>query len=244
MKQCFVFLAGLVVASAAFGQAYKAPRAWYDQPDLQGIWEVANPKAAADIEAAKIIVDPKNGKLPYLKEALAKRAANKKAAATEDPNGKCFMPGVPRLMYGGYPFQLFQTKDQVIVTSEYIHNVRNIWMARKEHLDGLEFWNGDSLGRWDGDVLVTDVADFNADTWLDKAGNHHSADLKVAEKFTRTGAETMMYEATLTDPKTFSAPVTIRVPFKLNTKPNARIMEYECHAIREHQELYGAGAKK
>jgi hypothetical protein len=239
----FALLSG-ALCSAAFGQAYKAPRAWYDQPDLQGIWEVANPKAAADIESAKIIVEPKNGKLPYLKEAVAKKNANKKAAATEDPVNKCFMPGVPRLMYGGYPFQIFQTKDQVVITSEYIHNVRNIWLARKEHLDGLEFWNGDSLGRWDGDSLITNVADFNADTWLDKAGNHHSNELKVTEKFTRTGAETMTYEATMTDPKTFSAPVTIRVPFKLNTKPNARIMEYECHAIREHEELYGSSVKK
>ena len=48
-------------------------------------------------------------------------------------------------------FQIFQTKDQVVITSEYVHNVRNIWMARKEHLDGLEFWNGDTIGRWDGE---------------------------------------------------------------------------------------------
>jgi len=88
------------------------------------------------------------------------------------------------------------------------------------------------------------VADLNADTWLDKAGNHHSNELKVTERFTRTGAETMTYEATITDPMTFSAPVTVRVPMKLNTKPNARIMEYECHALKEHDKLYGAGAAK
>jgi hypothetical protein len=233
----------LAFAGMAFGQ-FKAPRTWYDQPDLEGIWEVANPRAAADIEAAKIIVDPKNGKLPYTKEALAQRAANKKAAATMDSVNKCFMPGVPRLMYMGYPFQIFQTKDQVVVTSEYVHNVRNIWMARKEHLDGLEFWNGDSIGHWDGDSLATSVSGFNADTWFDKAGNHHSTQLSVNEKFTRTSATDMTYEATITDPATFTAPFTIRVPFKLNTKPNARIMEYECNAIREHQELYGTGAKK
>ena len=240
----FSTLALASMASAAFGQGYKTPKNWYDQPDLQGIWEVANTKAGADIESARIVVEPKNGKLPYTKEAATQKGVNKKAAATADPVGKCFMPGVPRLMYGGYPFQIFQTKDQVVVTSEYVHNVRNIWMARKEHLDGLEFWNGDSLGHWDGDTLVVDVADFNGDTWFDKAGNHHSSELKVTEKFTRTGAETMTYEATMIDPKTFTAPVTIRVPMKLNTKPNARIMEYECHAIREHEALYGAGAKK
>jgi len=116
----------IVLASLAYGQGYKAPRNWYDQPDLQGIWEVANAKAGADIESAKIIVEPKNGKLPYLKEAVAKKNANKKAAATEDPVGKCFMPGTPRLMYMGYPFQIFQTKDQVIIASEFVHNVSNI----------------------------------------------------------------------------------------------------------------------
>jgi hypothetical protein len=249
MKQRVSTLSMFVTALAlctglAQAQSYQAPKNWYGQPDLEGIWEVANPKIGADIEAAKIIVDPKNGKLPYLKEAAAKRTANKKNAATEDLVNKCFMPGVPRLMYMGYPFQIFQTKDQVVVTSEYVHNVRNIWMTRKEHLDGLEFWNGDSLGSWDGDTLVVNVADLNDQTWFDKAGNHHSAEMKVTERFTRTGPEAMTYEATITDPKTFSSPFTIRVPFKLNTKPNARIMEYECHAIREHEGLYGSGAKK
>jgi hypothetical protein len=224
----------LVFASLAFSQ-YKAPRTWYDQPDLEGIWQAANPRAAADIEAAKIIVDPKSGKIPYTKEAAAKAAANKKAAATLDPAGKCFMQGVPRLMYGGYPYQIFETKDQVIVTSEFVHNVRNIWFGRKEHLDGLEWWNGDSLGHWEGDSLVTSVGAFNNETWFDKAGNHHSTEMKVAEKFTRTSATDMMYEATITDPMTLTAPFTIRVPMKLNTKPNARIMEYECHAIKEEQ---------
>jgi len=52
-------LLAITFAGFAFGQAFKAPRNWYDQPDLQGIWEVANTKAAADIESAKIIVDPK-----------------------------------------------------------------------------------------------------------------------------------------------------------------------------------------
>src|SRR5215470_15916240 len=86
----------MVLAGAAYGQGYKAPRTWYEQPDLQGIWEVANTKAGGDIESAKIITEPKNGKLPYVKEAVAQKNANKKAAATEDPVGKCFMPGTPR----------------------------------------------------------------------------------------------------------------------------------------------------
>ena len=89
---------------------------------------------------------------------------------------------------------------------EYVHNYRTIHLNRKTHVDGLDFWNGDSIGRWEGNTLVVDVANFNGQTWLDSAGNFHSEALHVVERYTRTDAGTMMYEATIEDPKVFTRP--------------------------------------
>ncbi len=216
----------LVTSSAAWGQKYTAPRAPWDNthPDLSGIWQA---KATVGDDIEKSIVDgPK--KIPYLAAAEAKVKANAANKAKEDPVNKCYMPGVPRLMYMDYPFQIFQTPKYIAVVSEYSHTYRIIYMDGSAHVDYLPFWLGDSRGHWDGDTLVVDVLSFNDETWLDKAGNYHSDQLKVVERYTRTSATAMTYEATISDPKVYSKEWKIRVPMTLDNKPNARILEYEC----------------
>src|SRR6185503_6543751 len=104
---------------------------------------------------------------------------------------KCDLPGVPRIMYMPYPFQLFQFSDRVVILYEYLHVTRVIHMdgkpAPKELNDFWDFWLGDARGRWDGDTLVVDVTHMNDATWFDRAGNFHSEALHVVERFTRTG---------------------------------------------------------
>jgi hypothetical protein len=228
--------AGVMVAMMprpAVAQAYTPPRTADGQPDLQGIWEVKT-SPDKDIEKAKgLIVEPKNGKIPYLPAALAQRKQNEKNSATADPVNKCYMPGVPRINLLNYPFQIFQTPDQISIAYEFVHNFRNIYMKRTKHMESIDFWLGDSLGHWEGDTLVVDVADLNDQTWFDKAGDYHSDALHVTERYTRTGPDTLRYEATVEDPKTFSMPWKISVNLQRNTKPNARLMEYECHYLKE-----------
>jgi hypothetical protein len=114
-----------------------------------------------------------------------------------------------------------------------VHNYRTIHLNRKTHLEGIDFWNGDSIGRWEGNTLVVDVANFNGQTWLDRAGNFHSDALHVVERYTRTDANTIAYEATIEDPKVFARPWRISLPLHRRGEPNARILEYECHAYAE-----------
>jgi len=94
---------------------------------------------------------------------------------------------------------------------------------------------GDSRGRWEGDTLVVDITNFNDQTWLDKAGNYHSDEMHLVERYTRTGPDTLMYQATVEDPKVFSRPFTITVPMYRHTEPNARLLEYECQSYREDE---------
>ena len=234
---CAASLPAFSQANAKKSGAYNPPRLADGHPDLNGIWEV-RAKVDADLEGKingkNIIVDPADGKIPYKPEALAQKKDNAAKRATADPLNKCWMPGVPRLMYVPYPFQIVQSANQPVmpILSQYVHVIRNVNMTG-EHLDGLDLWLGDTRAHWEGDTLVTDVADFNDQTWFDAAGNYHSGDLKVTERFTRTAPDTITYEATMTDPKVLTKPFKISLPVTLHTEKNFQIMEYECYAVKE-----------
>ena len=241
-----LFTGSVMVTAAvalAGAQTYTPPRTTFGQPDLQGIWQVLNTSAAFDVEphtaswgvpaGLGVIVDPPGGMIPYQPSALAKKKENFQNRDAADPLAKCYKPGVPRLTYLPFPLQIVQSPQQVTIFYEYVHNYRNINLSRKTHLDGLDFWNGDSIGRWEGSTLVVDVANFNDQTWFDAAGNFHSEALHVVERYTRTDANTLTYEATIEDPKVFTRPWKISVSLHRRREPNVRLLEYECHAYAE-----------
>lgn len=238
-------LALIFAASLAAQGKYKVPRTPDGLPDLQGIWQVRDTAASSDVQdhvaangirpGLSIVVEPAGGKIPYKPEALAKREQNFKNRATEDPLHKCFMPGVPRITYLNFPFQIFETPKYTLIAYEYIHNYRTIFTNGTQHLEGLDWWNGDARGRWEGDTLVVDVTDFNDQTWFDASGDYHSDKLHVVERYTRTGPDTLQYEATIEDPEVFTQPWKIRIPLYRHTEPNFRILEYECHAYRDEE---------
>jgi hypothetical protein len=173
--------AGQAKAAKAKANNYKAPRAHDGKADLQGIWQVLDTSAAYGIEPHSpalnihagqgIIVDPPDGKIPYLPAARAKQEENFKNRAKLDPLNKCYMPGAARVMYLPFPIQIMQTPKTVVLLSEYGHSTRNIFLSGN-HLDGLNLWMGDSRGKWEGDTLVVDVMQNSASTWLDASGNH------------------------------------------------------------------------
>ena len=237
--------AAAIFAACVFGQGgtYNPPKAWDGHADLGGMWEargnydsIEARNAAWGIRASLgAVTDPPGGLLPYKPEALAKRNANFKDRANLDTVNKCYFPGVPRLMYMGFPFQIFQNAKYVAIVSEYNHIYRTIYVDGSKHLDGLDFYDGDSRGHWEGNTLVVDVTNFNDQTWLDKAGNYHSDEMHVVERFTRTGPDSMTYQATIEDPKVFSRSFTITIPMYRHTEPNTRLLEYECQSYREDE---------
>jgi len=242
-----------VLPLCAQPKAYRAPRTPDGKPDLQGIWE-AHTTAYGNLEAhgaslgiragESVIVDPPDGKIPYRPEAAAKQKENFKKRASLDKLNQCFLPGVPRISYLPYPFQIFQTPEFVAILYEFAHASRTIPLNRPQHMEGIDFWMGDSRGRWDGETLVVDVADNNPDTWLDASGNFHGAEMHVVERYTRTGPDTLQYEATIEDSKVFTKPFTIRVPLYRHTEANAQLYEYECHVYLDESANGGPNAGK
>ena len=230
------------------------PRTPDGKPDLSGIWQVLDNSLDGNIEphAASYgvhggqgaIVDPPDGKIPYLPSALAKRQENYKNRA-RDPVAYCFKPGVPRITYIPFPFQITQTARMIQITYEFVHNYRSIYVNGSDHLAGIDFFNGDSRAKWEGDTLVVDVTDFNDDpqhpTWIDSTGNYHSDVLHVVERWARTSPDTMIYRATMEDRKVFSRPWTIEVLLYRHQEPNFRIMEYECQMFKEKLIREGKG---
>jgi hypothetical protein len=93
---------------------------------------------------------------------------------------------------------------------------------------------GWSNGRWDGDTLVIEVSDFNGQTWFDRAGNYHSDELTVTERYTPRGPNHIDYEATIEDPLTFSRPWTISMPLYRRVDEQAQILEFKCVEFAEN----------
>ena len=193
--------------------------------DLRGIWMVAN-NADASLERALVIVDPPDGKIPYRPEALARQKQNFAHRAAADPETRCFQPGVPRAAYVRSPFQIFQNDRAVYIVYQDVHAYRIIYLDGSSHNEGIGYAMGDSRGHWEGNTLVADVTSFSDSTWLDAAGNYHSDELHVVERYTRTSPDTLAYEATIEDPKVFTRPWRIRMPLRLHE--GIQIVEDEC----------------
>ena len=88
---------------------------------------------------------------------------------------RCYLPGVPRITYMPHPFRIVQQADRVTILYEYLHAVRYVFMNGNPHPEGpIDWWMGDSRGRWEGNTLVVDVIHLSDRTWLDRAGNFHS----------------------------------------------------------------------
>jgi len=135
---------------------------------------------------------------------------------------------VPRITYVPFPIQIMQRPGYVIFLYEYQHDHRIVQTTPREHLDGIEFFLGDSVGRWEGDTLVVDVTNLSDKTWLDSARHMHSDQLHVMERYTRISENTIAYEATIEDPKTYSRPWKIVMPLHRITEAGFELREQEC----------------
>jgi hypothetical protein len=230
-------LAFTAALTSAWGQTAGPAAGPAAGKDLRGIWQAQN-TANADLESARVIIDPPGGKIPYLTGALATRKQNFENHATADPDTKCFQPGVPRATYLPSPFQIFQNDRAVYIVYQDVHAYRIIYLDASPHNQELGYAMGDSRGHWEGNTLVADVTSFGETAWLDGAGNYHSDELHVVERYTRTDRDTLLYEATIEDPKVFARPWKIRMPLRLQTGPGVQILEDECaedeSGVRQH----------
>ena len=228
-------LHGNAQSQAAADRPYSGPRTPDGKPDLNGIWQTMTsahwnlePHSAAEgVPAGLGVIDA--DQIPYQPWAAEKKKENQANRAALDPIEKCYLPGVPRITYVPFPFQIAHTPEYVVLTYEYQHATRIVYTDGSEHAPPNDFWMGDSRGRWEGDTLVVDVTHFNDRTWFDMAGNFHSDALHVVERYTPVGGgQVLRYEATIEDPKVFTRPWKISLPIYRRAEPNAQLLDYDC----------------
>jgi hypothetical protein len=200
------------------------------------------------VARSSIIIDPPDGRMPPLtaaaKQRLSERAAlAKKFGEFDHPEvrplaDRCLLsfgsnagpPMLPNYFYNNN-YTFVQTKDHVMILSEMVNDVRIIRLDATEHMPRhVRPWFGDSIGRWEGDTLVVETTNINplqlAQTSVLWPYRGASQDLKVTERFTRTGPDTILYRFTMEDPSTFTAPVTGELPFN---RIDEQLFEYACH---------------
>jgi hypothetical protein len=215
-------------------------------PDLQGLWMKSSGGFQGlfigSLDGTNLAAGGRGGRgagggpggvapprYEYTREAEAERQ-DRLRRGYEDPEAHCHLPGVPRALdqpAGLYPVQIIQDEKYVALLHEAMHDVRIIPTDNSPHPKNYWAWDGDSRGRWEGDTLVVDVGNFNGRTWLDMAGNYVDENEHVVERFTLIDPDTILYEATITDPTVFVKPVEMRFTLK-RVPPEQQILEYSC----------------
>ncbi len=197
-----------------------------------------------------LIIDPPNGRLPEMtEEGTARRADGRGSFSdriqdsyTDFSNAdRCLMGfnAGPPITPGGYNqnVQIFQTPDEVVLLTEMVHTVRVVPLDGRGELDeSLAQWSGVSRGRWDGDTLVVETANFD----VDRNWRGASANMRLEERFTRVDADTLEYEYTVTDLDTWTASWTVNLPMVRSDLP---LFEYACHEGNYSMETMLTGAR-
>ena len=230
------------------------PRAYDGRPDLSGIWQAIGTAnwnledhvaSAGPPEFGAIGATPPGkgvvvgGSIPYQEWAVSRRIENFANRFREDPEAKCFLPGVPRATYLPHPFQILQGTGKVMIVYGIAEANRTIHMDKENPEPApIDSWMGRSHGRWEGDTLVVDVAGFNGQAWLDRAGNFASDTLRVEERYTPIGPDALRYEVTLEDPAVFTESWKITMPLYRRLEEDAEVLEYKCVEFSEDM-LYG-----
>jgi hypothetical protein len=197
-----------------------------------------------------LVSDPRDGRLPPVtpetqKRMIALMTAESDPGNPEDltPWGRCltgFNAGPP-ILPSGYSniMQVLQTRDTVVLFTEMVHEARVVPLDGRPHLTPImRQWQGDSRGRWEGDVLVIDSRNFRREGTGNlpllgvgvggrlRSGVLTDENLHVIERLSRPDGGTLRYEVTVEDRTVWTRPWTAVV---LMQKTNEGLYEYACH---------------
>jgi hypothetical protein len=195
------------------------------KPYLGGYWRIAQPvKTLTTVD----------GKAPPLnaagRAAYGKVAAARKAGKNPDPMDVCLPPGTPRSLIVDKPFLIAHAAAKVTFFHQVYHVIRHVYLDGPLKLgedDREELWEGKSSGRWDGDTLVIETANFNGQQWLDDSGLPQSVDMRVTERIKRVDANTLEDVVTYEDAKYYSQPWTARLLFAAQPR-STLLVEEDC----------------
>lgn len=206
------------------------------KPDLSGNWALdAN---LSDLTASMVrigdrAVEGDARAIPYT-PVYAQLRAETPQRMYEEPELHCYMPGVPshmwRQAYAGAGLVVQQNDEHIVLLHEFQGARRIVRLSEEAQPipDSIKLFMGDGIGHFDGDTLVVETRNHNGITWLDLAGNRHSDQFMVTERFTPVNNDAWRYEATFTDPVAYTESWTIAAWMIRGANPDAEILEFAC----------------
>jgi hypothetical protein len=219
------------------------PRTADGKPDLSGVWETIpgrrpNTPAVAAEGTGELppsgsifgnIGDQIPGGAPYqpwAAELVKKRMADN---SKDNPDAHCLPMGVMQMTSHPYPKKIIQTPSELVMIYEGSGTtVREIFMdGRTLPKDVEPWWNGYSVGRWDGDTLVIETTGFMDDGWLDVRGSPFTSAGKLTERIRRPNYGSLVIEVTIDDPKAYTKPFTVRVNHRIMV--DSEMIEFICN---------------
>ncbi|MBI4472575.1 MAG: hypothetical protein HY646_07895 [Acidobacteria bacterium] len=209
-----------------------APKTFDGKPDLTGIWRNPDGKYLNNLAADGIQV-------PFQPWAAALYKERQENFSKDRPSGRCLPHGVPdAMLVPATPFKILQTPAVTLILLENQGHFRQIFTdGRGFPKETIPTWLGYSIGKWEGDTFVVDSVGFNDQTYLDDGGHPHTDAYHSIERFRRRDFGHLDYEITIDDPKAYTKPWKVSIPFALF--PDNELMESVCENEKDWEHLVG-----
>jgi len=199
------------------------------RPDLSGVW-IRVPPVKRDNPSNNNLLDymPAGATISMRPEAAALYQRRRDVLlGTGRPSERCLPHGIPDAMLPGVPYKIVETPGLVLILYEQLGRFRQVFTdGRTYPVDSQPAWWGYSIGTWDGDAFVIETTGYNDKTWLDDSGHPHSDAMKTTERFRRIDFGHMEMQVTIDDPKLYTQPFTVTIPFEL--LPDTDLIEDVC----------------
>ncbi|NKB97342.1 MAG: hypothetical protein GKR90_02420 [Pseudomonadales bacterium] len=199
-----------------------------------------NGSSVASTGRTSQVIVPRTGRVPVRSTAVSIRDAIADRSFDDPENmsvwDRCITRGIPGSMFpAGYNnyYRIIQQPDTVMIYYEMIHEARFIPLDNQPRL-AIESWNGQPRGRWEDDTLVVETMGFNDQGWIANSfsqgrikGIPSTRELKVIERFRQVDEDTIIWQATISDPSIYESEWTVEIP--MESRAGAKIYEYACH---------------
>lgn len=205
------------------------PRTREGKPDFSGIWAAPDGRYLENLAADGVEVSMQ----PWAAKLFQERQQNE---GRDRPSNQCLPHSVTDFDAHFTPKKLVQTPGALIMLFEAYHSWRQIFTDGRplpEERDPA--WYGYSVGKWEGDTLVVETVGLNEKTWLDDSGHPHSDALRILERFRRPDFGHMQAEVTIDDPKAYTKPWTVKIPW--NFVADTELLDWVCENNKDPEHI-------
>jgi len=228
------------------------PRLANGKPDFSGVWESRvgptgrfgapalpslTPDAPPVATFANVEANIKGG-LPLTPWAADLRKQRMTTNSQDNPDAHCLPMGFMQFHTHTQPRKIVHTKDEMIIMYEVNYGLRQIFTDGRAlpTEDPQPWWEGYSVGKWDGDTLVVETTGFRGEGWLDVNGTPFTEGLKLTERFRRPSYGRLEIDLTIDDAKAYTKPWTVRVNQRLS--PSDQLIEFVCNENEQSSKHY------